>query len=83
MIEAQRTLRYDTAEVVQAGHYLRTTAGTVYLVQVARRSPRIAERWNLTCVRWPAADVPYGANVHPLFWYRRERKRPRLVDNGR
>lgn len=76
MIEAQRHLRYDTDQQVADGQYLRTTAGTCYLVLSARPSARIPGRWNLRVVRWPAADIPASALVHPLFWYSRKR-RPR------
>jgi hypothetical protein len=63
--------------VPEPGHYLRTTAGSYYLIleaKVMTRS-RVLNRYRLTCLRVKALDVPAHATVLALRWYSRDRKR--------
>lgn len=62
---------------LQEGHFLRTPGGSAYLVQGIRQNRRRAYRRHLQCVRWPIDDIPGGATVHELHWYRRETRRGR------
>lgn len=68
---------YDTPRVVEAGDYVVTAKGTsAYLVVKARRMrSRVPDRWALRCIRIHPDDVPGDARVHPLQWYRRDRRR--------
>jgi len=65
-------LYYDGARDLQAGDFLRTPAGSAYLVQSIRQNSRREYRKHLGCLRWPAAEIPAKARVHPLFWYPRK-----------
>lgn len=73
-------LFYDGRHV-EVGEYLKTPAGSVYLIQSVRQSPSRAYRRNLTCVRWPPDEIPEGATVHPLHWYKRTKKRFRALEH--
>jgi hypothetical protein len=68
-------LYYDGARDLQAGDYLRTPAGSAYLVQSIRQNGRRPHRKHLGCLRWPAAEIPTGSRVHPLYWYPRKARR--------
>lgn len=67
-------LYYDGACNLKVGHYLKTPAGSAYLVQEIRQNKRRAYRKHLQCLRWPVAEIPKRAKVHPLFWYPRTKK---------
>lgn len=67
-------LYYDGARDLQVGDYLKTPAGSAYLVQAIRPSPSRPRRKYLDCLRWPQAEIPAGATVHPLHWYRRSKR---------
>lgn len=69
-------LYYDGARDLKAGDYLRTPAGSAYLVQTIRQNRNRPQRKHLGCLRWPGNEIPDGAKVHPLFWYSRN-ARPR------
>jgi hypothetical protein len=71
-------LYYDADTTVLDGHYLLTPAGSAYLVTRVRPHRTRPGRFNLQCLRWPKADVPEGATIHPLHWYQRKRKQSRL-----
>lgn len=68
-------LYYDGVAAVAVGHYLRTPAGSAYLVQGVRRDRKRPRRVHLNCVRWPVGEIPTTATVHPLHWYRRQKRR--------
>lgn len=68
-------LFYDGGALVEVGHYLRTPAGSAYLVDAVRQNRNRPYRKHLQCLRWPVDEIPPGAVVHPLHWYRRESKR--------
>jgi hypothetical protein len=72
-------LFYDGAARVAIGDYLRTPAGSAYLVQKVRVNRNRAYRKHLDCVRWPLAEIPDDATVHPLHWYPRTKKRGRTL----
>ncbi len=57
------------------GHFLKTPAGSAYLVQGIRQNSRRAHRRHLECVRWPLAEIPEDAAVHELHWYARAKRR--------
>lgn len=70
-------LYYDGAQALEPGQYLRTPAGSVYRIHSVRQNSRRAYRRHLVCLRWPPAEVPAGATVHPLYWYPRTKRRAR------
>jgi hypothetical protein len=65
-------LFYDGLQDVNGGDYIKTPAGSAYLVQSVRRNRNRPYRQHLGCLRWPAAEIPAGAKVHPLYWYKRK-----------
>lgn len=68
-------LYYDGNAAVEVGHFLRTPAGSAYAIQNVRRDRKREYRVHLNCLRWPEAEIPAGATVHPLHWYKRQRRR--------
>lgn len=64
-------LYYDGARELKTGDYLRTRGGSAYLVQSIRQNRNRPYRKHLDVLRWPADDIPKGATVHPLYWYKR------------
>jgi hypothetical protein len=71
-------LYIDGAPTLQAGDYIRTPAGSAYLVQTMRQNRNRPHRRHLGCLRWPAAEIPQDARVHPLYWYPRKARRARV-----
>lgn len=67
-------LYYDGARDLNAGDYLRTPAGSAYLVQAVRQNRNRPLRKHLDCLRWPQSEIPAEAKVHPLYWYKRKAK---------
>lgn len=67
-------LFYDGAADLEAGDFLKTPAGSAYLVQASRRSKARKYRQYLDCLRWPKAEIPQGARVHALHWYKRSKR---------
>lgn len=67
-------LYYDGARLVLAGQYLKTPAGSAYWIQGVRHSKTIPGRVHLKCLRWPVAEIPPEATVHPLHWYARPKR---------
>jgi len=60
---------------IAEGDYILTSSGkTAYFVTAVRASPRIRRRNYLRCLRWPANEIPEGATVRRLHWYKRGRK---------
>jgi hypothetical protein len=73
-------LYYDGARDLKTGDYLRTPAGSAYLVQAIRHTNRNRPaRKNLDCLRWPVAEIPADARVHPLYWYPRKARSARTI----
>jgi hypothetical protein len=72
-------LFYDGRATVEVGDYLRTPAGSAYLVQSVRVNRNRSYRKHLECVRWPVNEIPADATVHPLHWYPRKKKRGRTL----
>jgi hypothetical protein len=70
-------LFYDGFRRLAPGQYLKTPAGSAYLIKAVRINRNRAYRQHVECLRWPAAEIPKGARVHPLVWYPRNRKRGR------
>lgn len=66
---------YDGAADLKPGEYLRTPAGSAYLVQSTRRNRNKPFRQHLDCLRWPVAEIPADAKVYPLHWYARTKKK--------
>lgn len=73
------SLFYDGFESLAVGDYLKTPAGSAYLIQAVRINRNRAYRQHLQCVRWPLAEIPRGARVHPLYWYPRKKKPGRTL----
>lgn len=73
------SLFYDGQQAIEVGHYLKTPAGSAYLIQKIRPNRNRAYRRHLQCVRWPANEIPAGATVHPLHWYPRIKRRGRTL----
>lgn len=67
-------LFYDGFASLHVGEYLKTPAGSAYLIQSVRINRNRAYRQHLDCIRWPVAEIPKGATVHPLHWYPRKRR---------
>jgi hypothetical protein len=76
-------LFYDGEVDLKVGHYLRTPAGSAYLIQGIRQNKRREYRKHLDCLRWPAAEIPKRAKVHPLHWYPRTKKAGRRLSTSR
>lgn len=74
-------LFYDGARDLDLGHFLKTPAGSAYLVQEIRQDRKRAYRKHLKCLRWPAAEIPEDATVHPLYWYPRKKKAARRLSS--
>lgn len=68
-------LYYDSPRDVVAGDALRTPRGRLYLIWSVRRQAKGKHvgRWHLKAIVMD--HVPDGAHVHPIFWYRRNKKR--------
>lgn len=73
------TLYYDGGSRIEVGHYLRTPAGSAYLIQSVRQNRMREYRRHLGCVRWPVNEIPAEATVHTLRWYPRKKKRGRTL----
>jgi hypothetical protein len=72
-------LFYDGAIDLEPGHFLKTPAGSCYLVQEIRRDSKRDYRQHLKCLRWPVEEIPKDAKVHALHWYPRVKKRGRRL----
>lgn len=68
-------LYYDGLCVLEVGHFLKTPAGSAYQVIEIRQDRKRDYRKHLQCVRWPPEEIPARATVHPLVWYKRERRK--------
>lgn len=75
-------LYYDSPRRVAEGDYLQSPTGTSYQVTGVRESKTHPTRQHLKCLRWPKDEIPEGATVHPICWYRRKPKTRRLSDLG-
>jgi hypothetical protein len=62
---------YDTPDPVAPGDVLKTTTGRCYIIIEARQQIRgiHAGRWHLQTV--VIDQIPDGALIHPIEWYRR------------
>jgi hypothetical protein len=76
-------LFYDGAADLKVGHYLKTPAGSAYLVQSVRQNRNRPYRQHLECLRWPVVEIPKRARVHPLYWYPRKKKAARRLSQVR
>lgn len=72
---SQCKLYYDGVAQLEVGHYLRTPGDSAYRIQDVRQDRKRAYRRHLTCLRWPVEEIPADATVHPLHWYKRQKKR--------
>lgn len=68
----------DTGDPPVEGDFIVSSGGSAYFVLTARkvRSEKWPVRYALRCARVRATDIPEDAKVHPLYWYRRDRRRP-------
>lgn len=70
-------LTYDTNQVILAGDFVRTAAGSCYRVDAVRQSPSRRDRWLLNVTRLGRDAVEADAEgVHVFYWHPR-RRRPR------
>lgn len=74
------TLDMPDEDEIEAGDYVRSEAGTSWVVdrsrQVRRRIPEAGRsRWALDVVRIPAAEMPGDARIWDFEWYPRGRRR--------
>jgi hypothetical protein len=75
-------LTYHALRGPQPGEYLRSMgpkARACYRVLTSRKvKPRPGTRrgpvWRLECERIGPQDIPPGAVVHPLYWFKRSRR---------
>lgn len=72
-------LFYDGFQKLTPGDYLKTPAGSAYLIQEVRINRNRAYRQQLKCLRWPVVEIPKRAKVHPLHWYARKKKAARRL----
>lgn len=72
-------LFYDGFASLEPGHFLKTPAGSAYKIVSVRLNRNRAYRQHVECLRWPAAEIPRRAKVHPLHWYPRNKKRGRSL----
>ena len=72
-------LYYDGWQEIEVGDFLKTPAGSAYLIQSIRQNKNKPYRRHLECLRWPVDEIPEGATVHPLHWYKRTKKRGKRV----
>lgn len=65
---------YDSPREVRVDDAITTKTGRVYIVVSVRRQARGIHtgRWHLRCL--VAREVPEGARVLPLRWYRRKKR---------
>ncbi len=64
-------LYIDGAAGLAVGDFIVTSGGSAYLVQATRQSPTKPQRLYLTCLRWPAEQIPADGRQWQLNWYRR------------
>lgn len=64
----------DGIPSLEVGQFLRTEAGSAYLVQAMRPSRSRPNRRHLRCLRWPLAEIPTTSTVHTIHWYSRDKK---------
>jgi len=65
-------LYIDGLPTLAVGDYIVTGTGkTAYWVTGVRPSPSRPARRYLNVLRFPPAEIPEGATVHTLHWYRR------------
>lgn len=72
-------LFYDGLQPLAPGDFLQTPAGSAYRIDTIRPSRTRAYRKHLGCTRWPVAEIPSDATVHPLYWYPRRRRPARTL----
>jgi hypothetical protein len=60
---------------IETGDYIKTSGGSAYLVQTIRQNKNRPHRKHLSCLRWPVDEIPAGAKVYPLYWYKRNHRR--------
>jgi len=72
-------LFYDGFASLEVGQFLKTPGGSAYKIQSVRINRNRAYRQHLECLRWPVAEIPKRAKVHPLYWYPRKKKRGRTL----
>lgn len=72
---SQCRLYYDGLQPIEEGEFLRTPAGSAYRIQRVTQHRTRPYRKNLVCLRVPVDDIPADAKVHPLHWYKRQKKR--------
>lgn len=72
-------LFYDGWTLLKPGWYLKTPAGSAYLIERVRINRNRPYRQHLECVRWPLAEIPKHAKVRMLHWYPRVKKRGRTL----
>lgn len=70
-------LFYDGGGTIEPGDFMQSHGkrgiGSTYMVEKVTRSPTIRHRRYLTCLRWPADQIPDGACRHPIYWYPRKK----------
>lgn len=73
------SLYYDSPRDVVAGDVLRTPTGRMYLLWSVRRQTRGLHigRWHLKAIVIGVDELPAGARVHPIYWYRRRKRSAR------
>lgn len=69
------TKLYYDGRPVKPGEFLRSSGGSVYLIERVRPSPSRPRRRYLDVLRYDPVQVPATAMVHRLFWYPRGRRR--------
>jgi hypothetical protein len=71
------SLYYDSPRIIQPGEYLQTGTGRSYLLMTIRRQAKGQHigRWIIKeAMVVDRNEIPPGAVIHPIRWYRRGRK---------
>lgn len=69
------TKLYYDGRAVKPGEFLRSSGGSVYLIERVRQSPTKRYRRYLDVLRWDPAQLSSEDVVYPLYWYPRRRRR--------
>ena len=69
------SLYYDSPRELAMGHCLITKTGRVYQIVDLHRQTRGQHvgRWHIRAL--VAESIPAGSITHPIYWYRRQKRR--------
>lgn len=68
-----REMRYRSNVEVHEGDLIHSAQGKAEYRVLAARRPKTV--WHLTVVRVDGQPIPFGATIHPLYWYSSRKRR--------